>query len=57
MKRFVAACPATDVIIIVAVNESVIVPPEGAIISIPCPCCQERHAMKIRDAKHIRHAS
>jgi hypothetical protein len=57
MKRFVATCPETEVAIIVSVSEAVVVPTEGVIISIPCPCCREMHAMRIRDAKHVRRAS
>jgi hypothetical protein len=57
MKRFVASCPVTDVAIIVAVCESVIVPAEGTPISIPCPCCRELHEMRIRAAKSVRRAS
>jgi len=57
MKRFVATCPVTEIAIIVAVYETVIIPAEGTIISIPCPACRERHDMRVRDPKNVRRAS
>jgi len=57
MKRFVARCPATDVAIIVAVSEFVVIPVDGTNISIPCPCCRTVHVMRMRDARYLREAS
>jgi hypothetical protein len=57
MKRFVASCPVTGVAVIVAVCEAVVVPAEGTVIPVPCPCCRELHEMRIRDAKRVRQAS
>jgi hypothetical protein len=57
MKRFVASCPVTGVAVIVAVCEAVVVPAEGTIIPVPCPCCRELHEMRIRDARRVRQAS
>jgi len=57
MKRFVASCPETDMAVIVAVSEFVVIPVDGANISIPCPCCRKVHVMRMRDARHLREAS
>jgi hypothetical protein len=57
MKRFVARCPATEIAVIVAVPESVLVPPDGTNVAIPCPCCHTVHVMRMRDAKDFRKAS
>jgi hypothetical protein len=57
MKRFVATCPVTEIAVIVAVCESVILPADGAIISIPCPACREPHGMPIRDRRPVGQAS
>jgi hypothetical protein len=57
MKRFVATCPITEVAVIVAARDSVLLPAEGVIISIPCPACREQHDMVVRDCRPLRQAS
>jgi len=57
MKRLVATCPITEIAVIVAVCETVILPVEGTIISIPCPACREPHDMRARDRRPLRQAS
>jgi hypothetical protein len=57
MKRVVARCPVTDVVVIVAFCEAVILPAEGTTVSIPCPACREQHDMQLRDPEHSRQAS
>jgi hypothetical protein len=57
MKRYVARCHVTDLAVIVAFFESVILPAEGTTISIPCPACREQHDMQVRDPEHFRRAS
>ena len=51
MKRFVAICPVTDIAMIVAVCEAVIIPAEGTVLSIPCPACREPHDMRVAIAR------
>jgi hypothetical protein len=57
MKRFVATCPVTEIAVIVAVCESVILPADGTIISIPCPACRAPHGMRFRERRPERQAS
>jgi hypothetical protein len=57
MKRLVATCPITKIAVIVAVCETVILPADGTIISIPCPACRETHDMPARDRRPLREAS
>jgi hypothetical protein len=57
MKRFVATCPIAELVVIVAVCDSVLLPAEGAIISIPCPACRAQHDMLVRDRRPVRQAS
>jgi len=57
MKRFVAKCPVSDMAIIVAVGETVVLPADGTFVSIPCPACHVQHYVQVRDPRHLRQAS
>jgi hypothetical protein len=52
----VAACPVTEIALIVSVCETAILRAEGTIVSIAYPACREQH-MRVRDPRHLREAS
>lgn len=57
IKRLVALCPVSEIVVIMAVSDSVMLLAEGRILSLRCPVCLAQHEMQTRDPERRRRAS